>query len=141
MKRSPLFFVMLAAMLVLLAGTAQARRIDHATSGGYYLPGQTKLPDYKAIIEGLTKSWQFENYTLTFEESSEYLTVDADGTVHISADTPVNTRIKMTVYLKPVKSGVSKQTVHLTLFVQAPIEDFRFEPDTIYLMENTDAQQ
>lgn len=109
--------------------------------GGYYLPGQTKLPDYKAIIEGLSKSWQFENYTLIFEESSDYLTVDADGTVHISADTPVNTRIKMTVYLKPVKSGVSKQTVHLTLFVQASIEDFRFEPDTIYLMENTDAQQ
>lgn len=38
MKRRPLFFVMLTAMLVLLAGTAQARRIDHATSGGVLSP-------------------------------------------------------------------------------------------------------
>lgn len=141
MKRRHLFFAVLVTLLVLMAGTAQARRIEYWTGGGYYLPGQTKLPDYKTIIEGSSKSWKIEDYSLTFEEDSEYLTVDADGTVHISADTPVNTRIKMKVLLKPKKSGVSKQTVNLTLYVEAPLEDFRCDPDTLYLMAGTDAQK
>lgn len=139
MKRKCLFFAVLVTLLALVAGTAQARA--YGVPVVYCVPGQTKQPDYQALVHRVDSRWDLEDYSLSFEEKSDYLTVDADGTLHISEDAPLESDITLTIKLKPRKSGESQKQVRLSLQVLAPIEDLRCDPDTIYLMTDTNTRR
>lgn len=98
-------------MLVLLPNLAAAEQTIEIHEFLVCESGQMRLPvypDWSAKIgEGLTK----EDFIITYQSSSPYVTVEPDGTLQISSKVPMLTNMPLEVIYTPKVEGVGEKTI------------------------------
>ncbi len=98
-------------LLMLLPNLAAAEQTIEIHEFVVCESGQMRLPVYPdwsdKIGEGLTKN----DFVITYESSSPYVTVEPDGTLYISKEVPMLTNMPLEVTYTPKVEGVGEKTV------------------------------
>ncbi len=123
------------AMLVLLfmPMVAGAEKVVMDAAYLYCSPGQNRAaiyPDFSSKIgSGLTK----DDFIITYESTSEYLTVDENGYGYVSEDAPLMYNLRLRITYTPKVAGVGETTTFVVILrTIEPMTQFEADKDIIY---------